>query len=123
MRTSVLVSAVAAGFVSSTAFGADVHGRHYPQFSSETTVVREAAPPPPVIVKRTVTTTTTTTYGSAAHGTGYAETEYDGIAPRPRVRYSETRFVPPPIAAATFYHRPHRPWWARHHGHHRHAMY
>ena len=124
MRNYLLIPAVAAGLMTSTSFAADMHGRPYSRYSSETTVVREVAPPPPpVVVKRTVTTTTTTTYRSAAHGTGYAETEYEVAPPRPPVRYSETRFVPAPIEAPPVYHRPHRPWWARHHGHHRHAMY
>lgn len=124
MRSFVLIPAFASGLMTSTSFAADMHGRPYSQYSSETTVMREAAPPPPpVVVKRTVTTTTTTTYRSAAHGTGYAETEYKVAPPRPRVRYSETRFVPAPIEAAPIYHRLHRPWWARHPGHHRHPMY
>ena len=123
MRKYILIPAVAAGLMTSTSFAADMHGRPYTHYSSETTVVREAAPPPPVVVKRTVTTTTTTTYRSATHGAGYAETEYEVAPHRPRVRYSETRFVPAPVEAAPIYHRPHRPWWARHHGHHRHAMY
>src|SRR4051794_18052881 len=104
MRERVVIPAFAALLVSSSAFAADMgEGRPYSQYSSETTVVREAAPPPPpVVVKRTVTTTTTT-YQSAPYRTGYAETQYEVAPPRPRVRYSETRFVPAPVEAAPIY--------------------
>ena len=120
MRASLVIPALAALSLSSSAFAADLYGS-YPQYSSETTVREVAPPPPPVIVNRSVTTTTTTTttyrhpIGPSVRESVYAEP----IAPTRYVEEVRPAYGPLPI-----YNRPHRPWWAwRHHRPHGYGMY